>query len=265
MTTYRISGLASRTGTTPATLRFYEQEGLLPAARSAAGYRLYGEDAVQRLEFIADAKRLGLPLGEIRGLLAAWDEGECAGLRDRLRPLLAARIAEAQRQAADATALAGQLTAVLSHLAAAPAVGRCDPGCCLAAPAEVAAAAGEGAGAAAGMATVAAPASLPAAGMPALPLAERCQLPADGQARQLGQWRDLLALARQVERADGGARVRLPASAAAQAVAVAVAEVQCCPFFAFTLHLAPGEALLDIRVPADLESGLPALLAGGAG
>jgi MerR family transcriptional regulator, copper efflux regulator len=255
VTTYRISELASRTGTTPATLRFYEQEGLLPAGRTTAGYRMYGEDAVERLEFIADAKRLGLPLAEIRGLLAAWDEGECAGLRDRLRPLLAARIAEAQRQAGDATALTRQLTAVLSHLAAPPVAGRCDPGCCLI----------PGAAAVPAAAAAPVPVPLPATEASGPPVAGRCQLPADGQARQLDQWRDLMARARHREPIDGGVRVRLPASAATQAAVLAAAEVACCPFFTFTLHLAHDEALLDVRAPADLVPGLTAMLAGGAG
>jgi len=232
VTTYQISGLAARTGTTPATLRFYEQEGLLPAARSAAGYRVYGEDAAERLEFIADAKRLGLPLTDIRELLAAWDEGECAVLRDRLRPLLEARIADARRRADEAAALIGRLSAALSNLAAPPAAGRCDPGCCL-----------DGTGA--------------AAAVGAAPETDRCLLPADGQARQLAEWRDLLAGARP-EPIDGGVRVRLPASAAGRAAALAASEVRCCPFFTFTLHLADGEAILDARAP---DGRLPALSA----
>ena len=236
MTTYQISELASRTGTTPATLRFYEQEGLLAAVRSAAGYRRYGEDAVERLEFVADAKRLGLSLGNIRELLAAWDEGECVIVRDRLRPLLEARIAGAQRQATEAATLMGELTRALSNLAAPPVAGQCDPGCCLAAP-------------------VTEEASVPAA--------DCCLLPADAQARQLGEWRDLLAQARQRAPVDGGVRVWLPISVAAQAAALAAAEVACCPFFAFTLQLAEGEALLEARAPADRLSALSALLGDG--
>ena len=240
MTTYQISELASRTGTTPATLRFYEQEGLLAAVRSAAGYRRYDEDAVERLEFVADAKRLGLSLGNIRELLAAWDEGECAILRDRLRPLLESRIAEAQRQANGAVTLMGELTRALSHLAAPPLTGQCDPGCCLAVPVTDASAV---------------PAPQPGGEEAAVPAAGCC-LPADAQARQLGEWRDLLAHARQRAEVDGGVRVWLPVSVAAQAAALAAAEVQCCPFFAFTLQLAEGEALLEARGPADRLSAL---------
>jgi DNA-binding transcriptional MerR regulator len=44
----RISQLAARTGVPATTLRFYETAGLLPAERTAAGYRAYGEDGVDR-------------------------------------------------------------------------------------------------------------------------------------------------------------------------------------------------------------------------
>ena len=37
-----IGEAARRTGLPPRTIRFYEQAGLLPAARSSSGYRLYG-------------------------------------------------------------------------------------------------------------------------------------------------------------------------------------------------------------------------------
>lgn len=45
----------------PTTLRFYEQAGLLPAARSEWGYRLYDEQAVERLGFIASGTPLITP------------------------------------------------------------------------------------------------------------------------------------------------------------------------------------------------------------
>jgi DNA-binding transcriptional MerR regulator len=93
VSTYRISELARRTGVSASTLRFYEQAGLLSAARTASGYRVYDEQAVRRLEFIGAAKLLGLPLEEIRELLGVWEHGECIHVRAKLRPLVGARIA----------------------------------------------------------------------------------------------------------------------------------------------------------------------------
>ncbi len=48
-----IGKLATLSGVTVDTLRFYEREGLLaPASKSEGGYRLYDEDSVVRLRFI---------------------------------------------------------------------------------------------------------------------------------------------------------------------------------------------------------------------
>lgn len=65
-----VSQLARRTGVTVRTLHHYEACGLLrPAARSAAGYRLYGEAELHRLQHIVSLKALGLTLDAIRGSL----------------------------------------------------------------------------------------------------------------------------------------------------------------------------------------------------
>jgi len=88
----RISELARRSGVPASTLRYYGQLGLLPADRTAAGYRLYDEAAHQRLMFIEAAKRLRLPLPAIADLLAVWQSDACRAVKDQLRPLLDERL-----------------------------------------------------------------------------------------------------------------------------------------------------------------------------
>jgi hypothetical protein len=57
------SALADRVGLSPDAVRYYERRGLLPQpARSAAGWRLYDEHAVERLRFVKGAQRVGLRL-----------------------------------------------------------------------------------------------------------------------------------------------------------------------------------------------------------
>lgn len=129
MSTYRISELARRTGVSASTLRFYEQLGLLSAARTASGYRVYDEDAARRLEFVGAAKLLGLPLEEIRELLGVWADGECVHVRAKLRPLVAAQIADVQRRIAELTAFAAHLERVHDELAGRAPSGQCGPGC----------------------------------------------------------------------------------------------------------------------------------------
>ncbi|MEV5539421.1 MerR family transcriptional regulator [Saccharopolyspora shandongensis] len=46
---------------------------MLPAERTPAGYRVYGEDTVDRLAFSGAAKDLGLSLEEISELLEVWE------------------------------------------------------------------------------------------------------------------------------------------------------------------------------------------------
>lgn len=72
-----IGELASETGVSARTLRFYEADGLLPEpARTAGGYRDYDPDIVERVTFIRQAQAAGLTLAEIREILAVRDGGE---------------------------------------------------------------------------------------------------------------------------------------------------------------------------------------------
>jgi len=61
---------ARRCEVNPATLRYYEQRGLLPEPdRSGSNYRLYGEDSIARVQFIKRAQQLGFTLKEIKELM----------------------------------------------------------------------------------------------------------------------------------------------------------------------------------------------------
>lgn len=65
-----IGELAGACGVSRDTVRFYERERLLPQPRrSAAGYRLYGDNEVERVRFIRRAQAMGLTLEDIRELL----------------------------------------------------------------------------------------------------------------------------------------------------------------------------------------------------
>ncbi|MGV9408338.1 MerR family transcriptional regulator [Nocardia sp. NPDC003693] len=126
----RISQLAARSGVPATTLRFYEDTGLLIPERTAAGYRLYDQDAVDRLAFIATAKRLGLSLEEIAELLRVRDAGACGQVKAELRPMITARIAEAEQRAAELAAYTASLHQALAHLNELPDRSQaCDPHC----------------------------------------------------------------------------------------------------------------------------------------
>ncbi len=109
----RIGQLAQQCGLSPWTIRYYEQVGLLPKApRSAARYRLYTEDDVQRLGFIQRAKQLGLPLSRIRELLPLT-VGSCEHLRPRLKVLIEEELKELDQRLAELTRFREELRASL--------------------------------------------------------------------------------------------------------------------------------------------------------
>lgn len=99
----QIGDLAKQSGASVEALRFYERQGLLvPATRTESGYRLYDEEALERLEFIRRAQLLGFSLAEIGRVIQERADGQspCAEVREIVRTRLAeldARIREMQR------------------------------------------------------------------------------------------------------------------------------------------------------------------------
>ena len=78
----RIGDVATMTGTTPRTIRYYEEIGLLPGSRDrpARTHRTYAEADVERLtELLRLRDLLGLSLEELKELVEA--EGARAELR----------------------------------------------------------------------------------------------------------------------------------------------------------------------------------------
>ncbi|MBT2209501.1 MULTISPECIES: MerR family transcriptional regulator [Actinomadura] len=65
----RIGELARRTGVSGRSLRYYEQEGLLPAERTPGGHREYAETAVARVRRIQELYAAGLCSSKIVTLL----------------------------------------------------------------------------------------------------------------------------------------------------------------------------------------------------
>ena len=117
----QIGQVADRTGLSLRTIRFYEENGLVPpTGRTTGGFRLYGEDAVARLQVITRMKPLGFSLEEMSELLALLDELVAAptdpGLVDRLRMFheaATARVTALREQLGIAEGFAADLAARL--------------------------------------------------------------------------------------------------------------------------------------------------------
>ena len=107
----RIGELAARVGVSPDSIRHYERLGLLPAPeRTSGGYRLYAPAAVDRVQLIRSAVRVGFSLRQLAAFLRERQAGgaPCRKVRDAAERLLAGvddQIAELQATKAALTAM----------------------------------------------------------------------------------------------------------------------------------------------------------------
>jgi Cu(I)-responsive transcriptional regulator len=88
-----IGDAAQRSGISAKMIRHYEELGLIrPAARTAAGYRVYDDREVHTLRFIRRARDLGFSIKEIQRLLGLWQNRRRASAD--VRRIAKAHIAE---------------------------------------------------------------------------------------------------------------------------------------------------------------------------
>jgi MerR family transcriptional regulator, copper efflux regulator len=107
----RIGEIAAEAAVPAKTIRFWEQEGLLPAPdRTDSGYRAYQPEILERLAFIRYAQAAGFTLDQIRQVLEIGDSGEAAC--EHVRCLLAERLAEVEARIAELSRTRGQLLAL---------------------------------------------------------------------------------------------------------------------------------------------------------
>ena len=103
-----IGALARQAGVPIQTIRYYEQMGLLAKARRTdSGYRLYGPEASERLQFIKKAQSLGLRLEDVREVLDLTDRGRCPC--GHVQGLLKARLQELREKIQDMRTLERRL------------------------------------------------------------------------------------------------------------------------------------------------------------
>lgn len=84
----KIGEVASRSGLTVKTIRFYCDQGLIrPSGRSEGGYRLFGADVFAELALIRTLKGMEIPLQDVQGILESRRSGvcTCTALQSRIR------------------------------------------------------------------------------------------------------------------------------------------------------------------------------------
>lgn len=243
----RIAEVADRVGITTATVRYYENIGVLPEPeRAGNGYRVYDQRTVEQLEFIARAKQLGCSLDEITDLVTAWNGGECGPVQDRLRTLVADKLTAAQTEIVELETLTQELQHAAASLEQHRPVGPCDDTCGCVTTTTV------------GPDASVAPAAIPiaftnrpnlSAGVGDVPIA--CTLTPDQIPDRLNDWADLLHGATRLP-IDGGVRVELDDDAdIAQVARLAAAEQGCCRFFSFRLTIDERGTALEVTAAPD--------------
>ena len=110
----KIGALATASGTSAETIRYYEREGLLSApARTANNYRQYTPDHLERLAFIRHCRALDMPLSDIRQLIDLMANPQSDGAA--VDALIHTQLEQVQSRLASLKALEQQLRALQSR------------------------------------------------------------------------------------------------------------------------------------------------------
>ncbi len=126
----QVADVGRRTGLTRKALRLYESMGLVePVLRTEAGYRLYDQEALRRIELINRAKVLGLTLAETKEFLHVA-EGCCGDNHPQLAELVERKLDETERRMRELASLRQTLEGVLDRLASNAGVHRCEEALC---------------------------------------------------------------------------------------------------------------------------------------
>jgi DNA-binding transcriptional MerR regulator len=115
---YSISQICNDLDLSPRTLRYYEELGLLPGVRRRnGGRRIYGTDEIERLRFIQRLKHLGLTLEQIGQLNTVYAiRGSTRVMMERLRDLLAQRLADVESKICELRTLKAEMTSYLDRV-----------------------------------------------------------------------------------------------------------------------------------------------------
>lgn len=106
----RIGELAERAGTSTRSLRYYEQQGLLTARRTANGHREFDEADLRLVREIRGLLRIGFGLEETRPFVECLRAGHSTG------DSCPASVAVYRRKLAEIEACLDRLNAVREHL-----------------------------------------------------------------------------------------------------------------------------------------------------
>ena len=114
----QVGELAQAVGKTVRAIHHYEELGLLePDARSKGRFRLYDQDAVTRVRWIAKLHDLGLSLTQIQEVVATWEKSSSAARANAtIRAMYAQKLDDTRAQIERLHELEAELVASIAYL-----------------------------------------------------------------------------------------------------------------------------------------------------
>ncbi len=118
----KVGQLASATGKSIRAIRLYEEMGLLASvARTRGRFRLFGREAIDRLDWITDLQDMGMSLSEIRQIVNRLREHDSGtGAMCAARDLYRTKLDEVRRELSNLIRLEGKLVRSLEYLDVCP-------------------------------------------------------------------------------------------------------------------------------------------------
>ena len=110
----RIGTLATKSGLSRDTIRYYEGRGLLGKVEKHNAYKAYTARTLRRLELIKTAKSIGFTLTEIGDVMDAW-EGDDLNVATKTQ-LLTQKLAEVRNKFDDLSRLKSALEDILAKV-----------------------------------------------------------------------------------------------------------------------------------------------------
>ena len=113
----KIGELATLSGVSVKSIRYYEAEGILAAPRRLGnGYRDYVKTAVAELIFLRQSRQFGFTLNECRQLLQLWRDPNRRSAE--VHQLVTRRQQQVEQQITDLKSMHGLLSELLTRCAA---------------------------------------------------------------------------------------------------------------------------------------------------
>ncbi len=110
-----IKSVSAATGLPAKTIRYYEDVGLVQPKRESNGYRVFSENDMHKLAFLARARSLGFAIEDCRSLLALYDDQDRAS--GDVKTIALEHLQEIDRKLAELTAMRDTLAVLVRSCA----------------------------------------------------------------------------------------------------------------------------------------------------